>query len=328
VDDQKLARARGTAGSGARRPSDIPRSGWRAVAQRVQIELKEDHVSLLAAGVAFKALLALFPALIAAISVWGLVGDPDQIEAQIDELTEAMPESAAALIQDQIGGVATSGTGQLGTALVLSLAIALWSASGGVLGLIEGCNAAYDETDTRSFPIRRGLALALTLGAIVFLLVTFGLIAVLPVVLGAVGLGDAATLAIRIGQWPLLALLTIGALAVVYRVGPDRRNPGLRWVTWGAAIATAIWLLGSLGFTLYVESFGNYEETYGAIAGVIVLMLWLYLASFAVLLGAEVNAELERQTVADTTVDDERVLGDRQAAVADATPQEYDPDGT
>lgn len=326
--ESKTDRARRTDGGDARRPQDIPGRGWVAVGQRVLIEIKEDHVSLLAAGVAFKALLALFPALIAAVSTWGLVASPEEIEAQITDFTAALPDNAASLIEDQLAAVTTGSTGQLGTALIVSIVIALWAASGGVAGLVEGTSAAYDQPDERSFPVKRGIALLLTVGAIAFVLVTFGIIAILPPVLDAAGLGAGATLAIQIVQWPLLALLGWAAIAVVYRVGPDRRHAKLRWVTWGAAIATVVWLLGSAGFTIYVNTFGNYEETYGAIAGVIVLMLWLYLSSFAVLLGAEINSELERQTRVDSTVGDDRPIGSREAAPADSTPQRFETEST
>jgi YihY family inner membrane protein len=199
--------------------------------------------------------------------------------------------------------VAGGESSTLGTALIVSLLIALWSASGGMAGLIEGINAAYDEVDRRKFPIKRGLALLLTVGAIVALLVTIGLIAVLPAVLGNLGLGQAGELAIRIGTWPLLALLAMAGLALLYKVAPDRDRPAVAVGRAGARSSPPS--CGSSAppaFTLYVENFGNFGETYGTFAGIIVLMLWLFLSSFIVLLGAEINAEIERQTSHDTTV--------------------------
>ncbi|MFA9430818.1 YihY/virulence factor BrkB family protein [Egicoccus sp. AB-alg2] len=311
-------------GRDAGSPTDIPGSGWKSIGKRVVTELKNDHVSLLAAGVAFKGLLALFPAIIAAISIWGLVADPAQIQQQMANLTGALPADAAGLIEGQMTQVAETGSGALSFALVVSILIALWSASGGMAGLIEGCNAAYDEVDQRKFPIKRGLALALTLGGIVFLLIALGLIAVLPGVVDQLGLGQAGELAIRVAQWPLLAVLVIGALGVIYKVGPDRDSPQFKWASTGAIVATVLWLIGSALFTLYVENFGNFGETYGAFAGIIVLMLWLFLTAFVVLLGAEINAEQERQTLRDTTVGAEEPIGRRGAHAADTTPEEFE----
>jgi membrane protein len=312
------------AGRRARSPHELGGTGFTAVLKRVVRELKRDHVSLLAAGVAFKGLLALFPAIIAAISIWGLLASPEQISQQLSGLLGALPEDATGLIEEQMSSVAESAPGTLSIALILSVLIALWSASGGTAGLIEGCNAAYDEVDERKFPRKRGIALLLTLGAIVFLAVTIGLIAVLPVVLGELGLGSTAELVIRVAQWPLLAVMVTAALAVVYKYGPDRDRPRTRWVSWGAAIATILWLIGSGLFTLYVENFGTFGETYGTFAGIIVLMLWLFLSAFVVLLGAEINAELERQTAWDTTVGEPEPLGSRGAVPADTTPDDYE----
>ncbi len=312
-----------SAGRGAESPAELTATGWKAALKRVVTELKRDHVSLLAAGVAFKGLLALFPAMIAGISLWGLIASPEQMTQQLSRFLDALPADAASLIEDQMTTIAAGDPGTLSTALVVSVLIALWSASGGTAGLIEGCNAAYNELDRRPFPKKRGLALALTLGAIVFLALAIGLIAVLPAVLGGLGLGSTAELVIRIAQWPILALLVLGALAVIYKYAPDRDRPQLRWVTWGAGIATVLWLLGSGLFTLYVENFGNFGETYGTFAGIIVLMLWLLLSAFVVLLGAEINAELERQTARDSTEGKPEPMGSRGAHVADTTPDDY-----
>ena len=312
-----------TAGRAASSPREIPAKGWRAIAKRVVTELKRDHVSLLAAGVAFKGLLALFPAIIAAMSIWGLVASPEQMTQQLSRFLTALPEDAASLVEQQMTSVAESDPGTLSMALVIAVVIALWSASGGTAGLIEGCNAAYNEVDQRAFPVKRGLALLFTLGAIVFLAVTVGLIAVLPAIIGGLGLGQAGEIAVRVGQWLLLAATIVGALATIYKYGPDRDRPQMRWVSWGAAIAAVLWLIGSAGFTFYVESFGDFDRTYGAFGGIIVLMLWLFLSSFIVLLGAEINAEIERQTARDTTEGEPVPIRTRGAVAADTTPDDY-----
>jgi membrane protein len=307
-------------GRSANTPTDIPARGWKEVLQRVVSALKEDHVSLLAAGVAFKALLAVFPALIAAVSLWGLLADPETITEQISGFADALPEEVAGIIEEQLTQIAGTGRGALSWTLAVSILLALWSASAGMAGLMEGCNAAYDEVDRRSFVRKRGLALAFTVGGLVFLLLALGLIAVVPAVLGTLGLGSGAELAVRIGQWPLLALFAMGAMTLVYRYAPDRAKPQLRWVTGGVILATALWIVGSAGFAAYVQVAGNFAETYGALAGVIVAMLWLYLTAFSILLGAEFNAESERQTAVDTTVGDPQPMGRRDAHVADTLP--------
>ncbi|MFP4311085.1 MAG: YihY/virulence factor BrkB family protein [Nitriliruptoraceae bacterium] len=308
-------------GSQARTPTDIPGAGWRQVAGRVVDALREDHVTLLAAGLAFRFLLALSPAMIAAVSIWGLVADPDTITTQLSQLTGALPAEAATLLEQQLSDIAGAGTGALSGALVGSILVALWSASSGMMGMIEACNAAYDEVDERSFLRRRGLALVLTIGGLLLLFVALGSIVLLPSLLGVLGLGTAAEWAIRILQWPVLALLVLGSLAVLYRFAPDRSAPTLRWTSIGAVVATALWLIGSALFAAYVAIAGNFAATYGALAGVVVLMLWLYLGSFAILLGAELNAEAERQTAVDTTSGADRPIGQRGAAVADSRPQ-------
>lgn len=312
------------AGQDAEVPSDIPKAGWKQIGKRVVDALKRDHVSLLSAGVAFKALLALFPAIIAGISLWGLVADPETVTRQMEAITTALPDEAASLIGDQMETVSSGDGSALGFAFVISILIALWSASGGMAGLIEGVNAAYDEVDRRKFPIKRGLALLLTVGAIVALLVAVGLIAVLPALLDTLGLGRVGEIAVRIGTWPLLAALAMGGLALLYKVAPDRDDPQFRWATWGAGVATVLWLLGSAAFTLYVENFGDFGATYGAFAGIIILMLWLLLTAFIVLLGAEINAEMERQTQQDTTVGEPAPIGQRGANPADTTPQDLE----
>ena len=190
----------------------------------------------------------------------------------------------------------------LGWSALLAIALALFSASGGVNNLITAVNVAYDEEDKRSPVKKRLIALALTLGAIVFIVIMLGLVAVVPAVLQGV-FGDTPVLRFLLSaaRWLLLVVLVTAALAVLYRVAPDRDAPKMRWVSVGAALATLLWLLASIGFSIYVSTFGNYAKTYGVFAGIIVLLFWLWITSYAVLLGAEINAEAEQQTAADTT---------------------------
>lgn len=309
-------------GREAETPEQIPGGGWKAIAKRSMGEIKSDYVVLMSAGVAFKLFLALFPAIVAAITIWSLVSDPQTIMNQTQNLTSALPDDAAQFLQGRINNVAESGSAALSTALIVSLALALWSASGGMAGIMEGCNAAYDEIEGRSFPVKRGIALVLMLGAILFLILTFTIIAVLPALLGNIGLGSVARTAIQILQWPVLALIVMVSLAVIYKYAPDRDHPEFRWSSWGAVIATVLWLIGSALFTVYVSNFGSFGETYGSFAAIIIVMLWLWLTSFMILMGAEINAEMERQTVKDTTVGEPQPMGQRDADPADTTPEE------
>lgn len=297
-------RTRDTSGVAASRPTRIPAAGWRAVVARVWRELKEGRLGLLAAGMAFKTMLALFPALLAAVSVFGIIADPEELTDQIQDWMAAVPDEVSTLVEAQLTSIAETETGALGFTFATALLVALWSASGAMAGLMEGCTTAYDETDERSFLIKRGIALILALGVGVFAFGVVGLMAVLPTLVGAFGLGDAATLAIRIGQWPLLGAMTVVGLGVVYRVATHRRSPSARWLTPGVVIAMLLWLVCSALFTFSVQRFGDFGATYGTIAGVIVLMIWLWLSSFVVLLGAAINAELEHQAQVGTATGD------------------------
>src|SRR5690625_508720 len=285
---------RRTAGASASLPTRAPAPPWRAVATRVRLELQKGHASLLAAGMAFRALLALFPAMLATVSIFGILADPDDLTDQIRDWLTTVPDDVRTLIEGQLTTIAATETGTLGLTFVSSVIVALWSASGGMYGLMEGCNAAYNVVDARSYPLRRGIALLLGLGVGTFVCAGVGVMAGLPALLGHLGLSEAATLTIRISQWPLLALLTVVGLSVVYRIAPHRQRRSGRWLTPGVFIATLLWLVGSLLFTYSVQRFGDFGATYGTIAGVIVLMLWLWLSSLIVLLGAMINAELDR----------------------------------
>lgn len=310
-------------GGQASKPTEIPAKGWVQVFKRAWAEAKADNVPMLAGGVAFFAFLALFPAMIALISIWGLVVTPQRAAEQAEELTAGLPSGAADILSTQMESIAASGGG-LTIGFAVSVLLALWSASGGTANLVKAVNVAYDEEETRGFVKLRALALGLTFGAIVFVVLAVGLIAVVPPVLDDLGLGLAGTIAAQVARWVLLVVLVAAALAVVYRFAPDRDDPQLKWVSQGAVIATVLWLLGSIAFSLYVSNFGSYNETYGAIAGVAILLLWLYLTAYIVLLGAEINAETERQTEKDTTKGAEQPMGERNADAADTVPGQED----
>ncbi|MCC6495944.1 MAG: YihY/virulence factor BrkB family protein [Propionibacteriaceae bacterium] len=307
-------------GGQAETPAQIPAKGWRQVAVRGWREASTDQVPLLSAGVAFFGFLALFPALIAITLIYGLVADPATISAQLATLTGSLPPEARALLEAQLQQLSSAPAQGLGWGLVLSLAVALWSASGGVGNMVTAVNIAYDEERKRGFVKEKLIALALTVGAVVFMLLIIALVAVVPIAFELLGLGGGWRWVAEVLRWIVLAVLVMAALAVLYRVAPDRDAPKFRWVSVGAVVATILWLLASVGFSLYVTLFGNYAKTYGAPAGVVVMLLWLWITSYAVLLGAEINAEAEEQTAKDTTTGPEEPLGQRGATKADSLP--------
>jgi membrane protein len=296
-------------------PQQIPPRGWLDIAKRTGKEVKADQVPLLSAGVAYYTLLSLFPAAIAAVSIYGLVANPQTVRDQIDKLTEMLSPSTADLVGEQIKQVTSGAGGALGLATVIGILTALWSASSGMKALITGVNLAYDETETRKFVKLRGLALLLTLGAMVLLGVALALIVGFPAVADDWPTPLAWTAGIL--RWVLLAVLLVAALAVLYRYAPNRDEPKWTWASWGSGIATLLWILASVGFSIYANSFGNYNKTYGALAGVIILMFWLFLTAFVVLVGAELNTEMELQTVKDTTKGPQEPMGERGGHAAD-----------
>jgi membrane protein len=309
-------------GATAEQPSQIPAKGWFQVTKRAWAEAKTDQVPLLAAGVAFYSFLSLFPAMIAAVTIYGLVADPATVARQAEQISKALPSDAASLINSQLDAIATQPQQSLGLGLIIALALALWSASGGVGNIMTAVNLAYDEEETRGFVKRKVLALLFTLGAIVFVAVAVTLIAVAPVFLDAVVPDGAIRILLNAARWVGLVIAVAIALGVLYRFAPDRDNPRFRWVSVGATVATVIWVIASVGFSLYVDNFGSYGKTYGALAGVAILMLWLWITAFIVLLGAEINAEAEQQTVRDTTVGRPEPLGQRGAVKADNLPHD------
>ncbi len=312
----------GPSGSGdhgqfADRASQIPRTGWKDIALRVKAEMAEDRVSILSSSVAFAALLSLFPLMIAGISIYGLLLDPTTVADHIGAVQDFLPRDAASLITDQLQALASADGTALGLAALVGLLGALWGASAGMGMLIDAVNIAYDETDDRGFVRKKALALGLTLGAIVFMVVAVLLLAV-PA--GVLELGGAVTLLLNLARFAILGLFVLSGLAVLYRMAPDRQDAKWRWLTPGASIGTVLWLIGSVAFSLFVDTFGSYNETYGSIAGVVVLMLWLRLSAMIVLVGAETNAEIERQTIRDTTTGPAKPVGQRGAEPADTLP--------
>jgi len=298
-------------------PREIPAKGWWQITRRSFKEVGSDNLSLIAKGVAFSWFLALFPGLIAAVSIYGLVTSPAEVQSQVASLSSTLPDSAQALITTQLKSLASSSNGALTIGLIVSVAIALWSASAGMGGLVQALNIAYDEEDERNFIVKRGLAILLTVGFLVFFGVAIGLIAVFPFLTHLIGTSLFARILLQILRWGALLAMAIIGLALLYRVGPDRDAPAIRWLSLGSVIATLIWVAASVGFAFYVNNFGSYAKTYGALAGVVVLLLWFWITALVVLVGAEINAETEAQTAKDTTTGEPLPPGERKAVKAD-----------
>ena len=304
-------------GRNAPSPTDIPSTGWRDIALRVKDQLSADNVSIVAAGVAFYGVLALFPALAALVSLYGIVMDPHDIERHMTSVGSLLPHEALAIIREQLKSVTESAESALSFGALGGLLLALWSTSKGMKALVASLNIAYDEEETRGFLKLTGLALLLTIGAVLFIVFALSFITILPFLLEGLGLGVVGQTLLSLLRWPLMAFVVVAALAVLYRYAPCRDKPQWQWVSVGASIASLLWIVGSIIFSMYVENFGKYNETYGSLGSAVILFMWFFVTAYIILLGAEVNAEMERQTKKDTTVGPREPLGERGAYAAD-----------
>ena len=304
-------------GRDATRPYHIPLKGWLQVAERVWAESSRDNLSVIAAGCAFYALFAIFPGLSALISLYGLTADPITIEQQLGGLASVLPGEAYNLVIEQVHRLAEASGKLLGWSLVVSLVLSVWSVMSLTQALFAALNIAYEEPERRNM-LRYYLnafifALLGIIGAVIVLLA----IVYVPIVFAYAGYSQQFELIVRVARWPLLALLVLALLALLYRYGPCRHTAKWQWVSVGSVFATSVWLLASAGFSFYVANFAHYDATYGSLGAVIVLLFWLYLSFYIVLLGAELNAELELQTAQDTTSGKPKPRGQRGAFVAD-----------
>jgi len=296
----------------------MPRGGWKAVLVRTWAETSSDNVGLIAAGVAFYGFLALVPLLGAMVLSYGLVADPQTVIANVRELTSVMPADAARLVGEQLMTVVQSSDGKKGFGLLLALGLALFGARNGAGAVITALNIAYEEEEKRGFIKVNLLALGITAAAVVVALTATVAIAALgkleDMMPGAPGV---VVVIGKIGSYILLLAAGAGAAATLYRFGPSRSRPRWVWLTPGSLLAAGGWLLLSLGFGIYVANFGNYNATYGSLSAVVVMLTWLFLSSYILVFGAELNAELEHQTAQDTTTGAPQPLGSRGSWVAD-----------
>lgn len=304
-------------GRHADRPGQIPKAGWRDILLRTWEEMSRDHVSMVAAGVGFYGLLAIFPAITAIISIWGLMFDPQTIVDQIRTVGNVLPQQAQDVITDQASRIAEgAGTG-VTLAAIGGILLALYSATKGVKSLIEGLNIIYDEEEKRGFLKLNLVALVLTLILILIMIGTLGVLVLYPALTGAFGFSSVVQTLITWLRWPLLAVIAVFGMAVLYRYAPSRDRPKWRWVSWGAVAATVLWIVGSIAFSVYMRYFGNYNETYGTLGAAIVLLTWFWLSAFVVLMGAELDSEIEHQTARDSTTGGREPMGQRGAHAAD-----------
>jgi membrane protein len=311
-------------GRRARRPTQIPWTGWKRVLKRTASEVISDRVSLASAGCAFYAVLAMFPAISMLVALYGLLFDPHTVEQQMSMLRNILPSTALELISNRVHQLVTKPPGTLTFSFVISLMITLWSASAGTKSLLSALNIAYEEKETRSFLRYQGTALAMTLSGILGTGLAVALLVALPPILTYVperlGLSDVVkeiTGWIRLGSFLLMLCFVVGALSMVYRFGPARRAPNWGWVSPGSILATVLWLLASVLFSYYVGHIASYDATYGPLGAIVGMMMWFYVTAFVVLVGAELNAELELQTAEDSTSGGVQPLGQRGAYVAD-----------
>jgi membrane protein len=304
-------------GRSADTPTEIPARGWKDILWRTYEEFNKDRVMSVAAGVTYYALLALFPAIAALVSIYGLFADPGTIQDHLNTLSGVLPGGALDIIREQVIRIASQGSGKLGFGFVFGLGLSLWSSNAGMKAIFDALNIVYGEEEKRSFIKLNVLSLSFTLGAIAFILIALAGIIVLPIALNFIGLGSGTEWLVSIARWPILLIGIVVGLSLIYRFGPSRDKAEWRWVTPGGLVAAVLWLAVSMLFSWYVANFGSYNETYGSLGAVIGFMTWIWLSTIVVLLGAEINAEMEHQTAKDTTEGAHQPMGARGAQMAD-----------
>jgi membrane protein len=304
-------------GRRANSPTEIPLKGWKDILWRTYAQIQEDRLLAISAGVVFYCLLALFPALTALVSLYGLFASSATIQEHLSFLSTFMPGAAVSVINEQVARLVSKGDVKLGFGVVLGLGIALWSANGGMKALIDALNIAYEEEEKRGFFKLNLVSLLFTGGALAAILFAISAVVALPLLLNQLGLGPVTDALAQYGRWPLLLMGLLTGLAILYRYAPSRREPKWKWVSVGGVLASVLWIAGSIGFSYYLENFGNYDATYGSLGAGIGMMMWMWLTTIVILFGAELNSEIEHQTAMDTTEGAPKPLGARGATMAD-----------
>ncbi len=298
-------------------PLDIPRRGWKDILWRTYEQINDDRLLAIAAGIVFYGLLAVFPAITALVSCYGLFADASTISDNLQTLAMVLPAGSFQIVQDQIARVLAKGPASLGFTFLFGIALALWSANAGVKAVIDALNVVYDEREKRSFIKLNALSLAFTCGGIAALLLMVSAVVAFPLAMDRIGLAQDSKLLFSLARWPLVLLVVMVALGLLYRFGPSRPGARWEWLSIGTIAAAALWLVGSLLLSWYLSNFGNYDATYGSLGAAIGLMMWMWMSAIMVLCGAELNAEIEHQTAMDTTVGPGRPMGARGATMAD-----------
>jgi membrane protein len=298
-------------------PFQIPWEGWKQILWRTYEQIDEDRLLAIAAGVVFFGLLAIFPAITALVSFYGLFANPSTISANLQTLALMLPEGSFEIVQDQIGRVLAKGNTELGATFLFGLALAIWSANAGVKAIMDALNVVYDEREKRSFLKLNLVSLAFTTGGIAALLLMVAAVVAFPLVFDHLGLGQESKVIISLARWPLLFLILWGPLGLLYRFGPSRENPRWEWLNVGTLAAAFLWIAGSSLLSWYLSNFANYNATYGSLGAAIGLMVWMWMSAIIVLWGAELNSEIERQRAMDTTAGGPKPLGAGESAVAD-----------
>ncbi|MDG2520902.1 YihY/virulence factor BrkB family protein [Caulobacter segnis] len=311
-------------GRAALRPHHIPLLGWRDILWRTIMEINADGLPAVAGGVTFYALLAIFPAIGVFVSVYGLFADVATVQKQLQDMAVIFPASVVQIVGEQMLRLASQQQEKLGVALIVSLLLSAWSANAGMRALFNGLNVAYDETEKRNFAVVSLMSYGFTVAALGVLVVATAVLVAAPLALEWIGFSRAELWWIPL-RWVAVLALAAFAFAVLYRYAPCRARARWRWVIIGAAFAALFWLAGSLGFSWYVNTMAHYDATYGPLGAVIAFMVWVWFSVMAVLLGAELNAEIEHQTAIDSTTGPERPMGERGAAMADSVGLAFHP---
>jgi membrane protein len=304
-------------GRRATAPWQIPWAGWKDIVWRVYDSVIDNRLLAVAGGVAFYSLLAIFPAVAAFVSLYGLIADASTIDAHLSLAAGVFPAGAVELLHEQITRIAAKSDAKLGLGFITGLAVALWSANAGMKAIIDALNVVYDEKEKRSFVRLNLLSLLFTIVAILSLMIALGVVVIAPMVFSAFGLSSLLGFAIAALRWPLLLALAAIALAAIYRFGPSRTEARWQWLSVGSVAAAIAWLIGSVLFSWYIGHFGAYNATYGSLGAAVGMMMWMWISAIVILLGGELNAEIEHQTAHDSTVGSEKPLGDRGAVMAD-----------
>jgi membrane protein len=314
----QLARAqeRGR-GRRAASPVHIPWQGWKDIFWRIVYQVSNHRLLAMSAATVFYGLLALFPAVTALVSSYGLFTDPATIRDHLSFASEVLPADAFSIIQDQVNRVVSKSDAKLSLAFIFGFVLALWSANSGTKAIIDALNVVYEEKEKRGIIRLNLVSLAFTVAGIAAILFALGAVVVLPLILSRLGLYQHTAGIIRFIRWPAMGVGMLAGLAVLYRYGPSRREASWRWLSVGAVVATVAWFAGSAALSYYLANFANYDAVYGSLGAAIGTMIWMWMSAIVILLGAQINSEIEHQTARDTTVGGEKPLGARGAVMAD-----------